>query len=152
MRKWPWAFNSTSAISYQPRIQAWPTQMHKQAMRLQIPKTNRLLSKLTLSINMKDRTDGFASRPASEATLNDILDTMQDSDTFQRTGKDVPSRFWSAYERVAKQHDDELLERHNGDLDVLLIFVRATFLASTWPQWTPSLRPVYSQPSARPSL
>ena len=48
---------------------------------------------------------------------------MHDSDVFQRTGRDVPSRFWSAYERVAKQHDDEFLDRHNGELDVLLIFV-----------------------------
>ena len=58
---------------------------------------------------------------------------MHDSDFFPRTGKDVPSRFWSAYERVAKQHDDEFIERHNGEMDVLLIFVRATFnFASTW--------------------
>ena len=57
---------------------------------------------------------------------------MLNSDFFPRTGKDAPSRFWSAYERVAKQHDDEFIERHNGELDVLLIFVRATFFASTW--------------------
>ena len=56
---------------------------------------------------------------------------MHDSDLFPRIGKDAPSRFWSAYERVAKQHDDEFIERHNGELDVLLIFVRATPLAST---------------------
>jgi Family of unknown function (DUF6535) len=55
---------------------------------------------------------------------------MHDSDFFPRTGEDAPSRFWSAYERVAKQHDDEFLERHNGDMDVLLIFVRAAFSPS----------------------
>ena len=38
----------------------------------------------------------------------------------------------STYERVAKQHDDEFIERHNGEMDVLLIFVSATFFASTW--------------------
>ncbi|KAF8527080.1 hypothetical protein JB92DRAFT_2699464, partial [Gautieria morchelliformis] len=47
---------------------------------------------------------------------------MQDSDLFSRTGRDAPSRFWSAYERVANQYDEEFLERHNSDLDVLLIF------------------------------
>ena len=57
---------------------------------------------------------------------------MHDSDFFPRTGKDAPSRFWSAYERVAKQHDDEFIERHNGEMDVLLIFVCASFFASTW--------------------
>ena len=54
---------------------------------------------------------------------------MHDSDFFPRTGKDVPSRFWSVYERMAKQHDDEFIERHNGKMDVLLIFVRTTFFA-----------------------
>ena len=29
---------------------------------------------------------------------------------------------------MAKQHDDEFLERHNGDMDVLLIFVSAVQL------------------------
>ena len=57
---------------------------------------------------------------------------MHESEFFPRTGKDAPSRFWSTYERVAKQHDDEFIERYNGEMDVLLIFVRATFFASTW--------------------
>ena len=59
----------------------------------------------------------------SQAILGDILDTMHNSEVFPQIGKDAPSRFWSAYERMAKQHDDEFLERHNGDMDVLLIFV-----------------------------
>lgn len=49
---------------------------------------------------------------------------MHGSDFFPRPGKDTPSQFWSAYERVAKQHDDEFLEMQNNDMDVLLIFVR----------------------------
>jgi Family of unknown function (DUF6535) len=56
---------------------------------------------------------------------------MYESDIFERTRKDAPSRFWSTYERVAKQHDDELIERHNGDLDVLLIFVCTSLFVST---------------------
>ena len=77
---------------------------------------------------------------------------MYDSDVLQRTGKDAPSRFWSAYERVAKQHDDEFLDRHNGELDVLLIFVRPWFFASISTQSKAFLRLVFSQPSARHSL
>ncbi|KIJ29281.1 hypothetical protein M422DRAFT_118535, partial [Sphaerobolus stellatus SS14] len=36
--------------------------------------------------------------------------------------KDVRSNFWKTYERVGKQRDDEFLERHNNNLDVLLLF------------------------------
>ena len=55
---------------------------------------------------------------------------MRNSDFFPRISKDPQSRFWSAYGRIAKQHDDEFLEMHNGQMDVLLIFVRATLFAS----------------------
>ena len=48
---------------------------------------------------------------------------MQKSDVFLKTAKDAPTRFWSAYERMEKQHDDEFLEKYNGDMDVLLISV-----------------------------
>ena len=59
---------------------------------------------------------------------------MYESDFFPRIGQDAPSRFWSTYERVAKQHDEEFLERHNGELDVLLIFVRVTASLTIVPQ------------------
>ncbi|KAG1865037.1 hypothetical protein DFJ58DRAFT_621769, partial [Suillus subalutaceus] len=36
--------------------------------------------------------------------------------------KDDRSRFWAAYKRVAEEHDDEFLERYNGDMDIVLIF------------------------------
>ena len=70
---------------------------------------------------------------SSQTSLKDVLDTMHNSDFFPRVGKDVPSRFWSAYERLAKQHDNEFLDRHNGDMDVLLIFVGVTILISSHP-------------------
>ncbi|KIJ37900.1 hypothetical protein M422DRAFT_129137, partial [Sphaerobolus stellatus SS14] len=35
---------------------------------------------------------------------------------------DTVSKFWTHYERVAKQTDEEFLDRYNGDLDVQLIF------------------------------
>lgn len=61
----------------------------------------------------------------------DILDTLHDSDLFPRTRDDASSQFWSAYERVAKQHDEDFLEKQNSDMDVLLIFVRAYIVVST---------------------
>ena len=85
----------------------------------------------------------------SEAILGDILDTMHNSEVFPRTGKDAPSRFWSAYERTAKQHDDEFLERHNGDMDVLLIFVSVVQLTPFILGSTNCSRPVFSRLSAR---
>ncbi|KAG1828146.1 hypothetical protein EV424DRAFT_1280719, partial [Suillus variegatus] len=36
--------------------------------------------------------------------------------------KDVRSRFWVTYDKVAKEHDDEFLERNNSDMDIVLIF------------------------------
>ncbi|KAG1754826.1 uncharacterized protein EDB91DRAFT_1029179, partial [Suillus paluster] len=36
--------------------------------------------------------------------------------------KDVRSRFWATYSQVAKEHDDEFLERNNSDMDIVLIF------------------------------
>ena len=75
-----------------------------------------------------DDTDQIALR--LEATLQDVLDTMHNSDFFPRVAKDPQSRFWSAYERIATQHDNEFLEMHNGQMDVLLIFVRATLFPS----------------------
>ncbi|KAG2135665.1 hypothetical protein BD769DRAFT_1320831, partial [Suillus cothurnatus] len=36
--------------------------------------------------------------------------------------KDSRSHFWGLYKRVAEEHDDEFLERYNGDMDIVLIF------------------------------
>ncbi|KAG2044088.1 hypothetical protein BDR03DRAFT_846969, partial [Suillus americanus] len=36
--------------------------------------------------------------------------------------KDDRSRFWGLYKRVAEEHDDDFLERYNGDMDIVLIF------------------------------
>jgi hypothetical protein len=81
----------------------------------------------------------------SETILQHALDTMQnsDSDLTPRAEKNIASEFWPAYERVAKQHDDELIDRHGGDLDALLIFVCATAVSS--PFWTQRKYPVNSR-------
>jgi Family of unknown function (DUF6535) len=92
--------------------------------------TNRRLSECTIACDLM-----LTVCVRSDGILQDILDTMCESDIFERTRKDAPSRFWSTYERVAKQHDDEFIERHNSDLDVLLIFVRAPFFALTLTQF-----------------
>ncbi|KIJ53081.1 hypothetical protein M422DRAFT_155585, partial [Sphaerobolus stellatus SS14] len=47
---------------------------------------------------------------------------MHQSDFFSRYEEHNQAIFWTEYERVAKQTDEEFLERYNGDLDVQLIF------------------------------
>ncbi|KAG1759706.1 hypothetical protein EV702DRAFT_946477, partial [Suillus placidus] len=36
--------------------------------------------------------------------------------------KDDHSRFWGLYKRVAKEHNNEFLERYNSDMDIVLVF------------------------------
>ncbi|KAG2078676.1 hypothetical protein BDR04DRAFT_980073, partial [Suillus decipiens] len=36
--------------------------------------------------------------------------------------KDPLSRFWAAYKKVSVEYDDNMLERCNGNMDILLIF------------------------------
>ncbi|KAJ8582769.1 hypothetical protein M405DRAFT_713119, partial [Rhizopogon salebrosus TDB-379] len=36
--------------------------------------------------------------------------------------KDPLSKFWASYQKVSSQHDDEMLERCNGNMDIVLIF------------------------------
>ena len=48
---------------------------------------------------------------------------LYDSQFFNRPGQNENSQFWHYYERVAKEHDEEFLDKHNTNLDSLLIFV-----------------------------
>ncbi|KAG2133329.1 hypothetical protein DEU56DRAFT_694456, partial [Suillus clintonianus] len=36
--------------------------------------------------------------------------------------KDVRSRFWTVYRKVAEEHDGDFLERYSTDMDIVLIF------------------------------
>ncbi|KAG0709266.1 hypothetical protein DFH29DRAFT_793717, partial [Suillus ampliporus] len=36
--------------------------------------------------------------------------------------KDVHSRFWGVYRRVAEEHDGEFLERHTSEMGIVLVF------------------------------
>ncbi|KAG1813481.1 hypothetical protein EV424DRAFT_1326573, partial [Suillus variegatus] len=53
--------------------------------------------------------------------------------------KDERSRFWTVYQKVASQHDDEFLEQYGGDMDIVLIFsglfsaVNTAFIATMEP-------------------
>jgi hypothetical protein len=38
-------------------------------------------------------------------------------------------QFWAAYQKVAAEYDSGFLERHDGDMDIVLIFVSRTLNA-----------------------
>ncbi|KIJ48411.1 hypothetical protein M422DRAFT_162661, partial [Sphaerobolus stellatus SS14] len=47
---------------------------------------------------------------------------MHESEYFSKGNSGLKPQFWTTYGRIAKQADEEFLERYNGDLDVQLIF------------------------------
>ncbi|KAG1858538.1 hypothetical protein F4604DRAFT_1627691, partial [Suillus subluteus] len=64
-------------------------------------------------------------QPSSSEIVNvmrEVLDVLKGSTIASKTGKDDRSRFWGLYKRVAEEHDEEFLERYNGDMDIVLIF------------------------------
>ena len=62
--------------------------------------------------------------------LEDILATLQDSKIAEPSGKDERSRFWAKYKKVSEEYDTEFLDRHNGNMDIVLIFVSILYLST----------------------
>ncbi|KIJ37826.1 hypothetical protein M422DRAFT_161965, partial [Sphaerobolus stellatus SS14] len=54
--------------------------------------------------------------------VKDVLATLHESESFSTPSRDPETRVWRSYEGVAKEHDEEFLEKHNTSLDSLLIF------------------------------
>jgi len=59
--------------------------------------------------------------------IQQIVEVLQTSTIAEERGKDVPSKFWAAYKKVSGEYDDNMLERCNGNMDIVLIFVRQRF-------------------------
>ncbi|KAG2364785.1 hypothetical protein BDR07DRAFT_1482110 [Suillus spraguei] len=64
-----------------------------------------------------------------QPTLSDIMKVVEQMFHVLRTQQlpRIPTRatalvFLAAYKKVAEEHDDEFLEKYNGDMDVMLIF------------------------------
>jgi len=55
-----------------------------------------------------------------------LLDTLQSSNIVEKGAGDDRSRFWTVYKKVADEHDNEFFERHDSDMDIVLIFVSHT--------------------------
>ncbi|KAG1847179.1 hypothetical protein DFJ58DRAFT_622156, partial [Suillus subalutaceus] len=45
--------------------------------------------------------------------------------------KDLRSKFWAAYKKVSGESDDNMLERCNGNMDIILIFAGLFSAANT---------------------
>jgi hypothetical protein len=58
--------------------------------------------------------------------LEQIVEVLQNSTITKERAKDALSKFWAAYKTVSGEYDDDMLERCNGNMDIVLIFVRET--------------------------
>lgn len=64
-------------------------------------------------------------------TLREIVDILQTSTIAEERGKDLRSKFWAAYKKVSGEFDDNMLERCNGNMDILLLFAGLFSAANT---------------------
>lgn len=55
--------------------------------------------------------------------LGTIVEILQASTIAEERGKNLRSKFWAAYKKVSGEFDDNMLERCNGNMDILLLFV-----------------------------
>jgi hypothetical protein len=58
-----------------------------------------------------------------------VLDTLRNSNIIEKRTNDHRAQFWAAYQKVAAEYDSEFLERHDGDMDIVLIFLSRTLNA-----------------------
>jgi hypothetical protein len=57
-----------------------------------------------------------------------ILNTLRNSNIVEKGSSDHRSRFWAVYQKVAAERDNEFLERHDGDMDIVLIFASRSLI------------------------
>ncbi|OJA12458.1 hypothetical protein AZE42_08056 [Rhizopogon vesiculosus] len=80
-----------------------------------------------------------ASKDSGVDLLQQIFDVLRTSTIAEERGNDATSRFWAAYKKVSGEYDDDMLERCNGNMDIVLIFaglfsaVNTAFIISMQP-------------------
>ncbi|KAG1717656.1 hypothetical protein EDB19DRAFT_1652804, partial [Suillus lakei] len=68
-----------------------------------------------------------------------VLNDRQELPIAQERDKDVDSKFWTTYDKVSTEYDDDFLERANGDMGIILTFaglfsaVNSTFIIGMQP-------------------
>ncbi|KAG0698557.1 hypothetical protein DFH29DRAFT_810200, partial [Suillus ampliporus] len=60
--------------------------------------------------------------PSTSDLLQQIVDILKISSIAEERGKGVRSKFWAAYKKVSGEFDDNMFERCNGNMDIILIF------------------------------
>lgn len=61
--------------------------------------------------------------PNSEISLlEQILEVLRNPTNAKETAKDALSKFWAAYKIVSDEYDDDMLERCNENMQIVLIF------------------------------
>ncbi|OAX32360.1 hypothetical protein K503DRAFT_618450 [Rhizopogon vinicolor AM-OR11-026] len=61
---------------------------------------------------------------------NSLEQILRSTDAEDR-GKDVESKFWSTYEKVSNEYDNDFLERANNDMVTVLTFAGLFSIANT---------------------
>ncbi|KIJ22466.1 hypothetical protein M422DRAFT_277093 [Sphaerobolus stellatus SS14] len=79
-------------------------------------------SPTSLSPNQDWIQELLESVSKSKEVLDDIANILHSSKSFPAEHTDKRNLFWSAYDHLSKETDEEFIERYNGDLDVQLIF------------------------------
>jgi len=83
--------------------------------------------------------------------LRQVAEVLQHSTIAEERGQDSLSKFWAAYKKVSSDYDNDMLERCNGNMDIVLIFVRELFHYLSTSQLTRVTRLVCSPLSIRRS-
>jgi hypothetical protein len=68
------------------------------------------------------RSDFVADRSNAD---EQILNERQGLPIAQERDKEVDSKFWTTYDKVSTEYDNDFLERANGDMGIILTFVRS---------------------------
>ncbi|KAG1841585.1 hypothetical protein F4604DRAFT_1536923, partial [Suillus subluteus] len=55
--------------------------------------------------------------------VKDVLDVPKDLTIASKAGEDPHSSFWTVYKKIAEEKDQDFLEQHTSNMDIVLVFV-----------------------------
>ncbi|KAG2058268.1 hypothetical protein BDR06DRAFT_876321 [Suillus hirtellus] len=55
--------------------------------------------------------------------LQHNLSLLKSSSIAEKHSKDIKSKFWATYKKVADEYDDDFLQQVHGDIGIILTFV-----------------------------
>jgi hypothetical protein len=60
--------------------------------------------------------------------LRQIIEVLETSSIAEERGKGAASKFWAAYKKISGEYDDNMFERCNGNMDIIMLFVRKLYI------------------------